>query len=78
MCCVDLDSRTAKRSVSAEKIADNKSANTLKKVSELDQNKRYIVITKCLCEPCPKFYTDTIFKSVLIECKDPRHSTGIS
>ena len=37
--------------------------------------KTLVVITKCLCDPCPVFYTDTISESILIRCKDPRHSS---
>ena len=66
-----------KPSIPAERLVDSKPANTLKKLSGPDQNKRHIIITKCLCEPCPEFYTDTIFGSVLIECKDPRHSISV-
>ena len=32
-----------------------------------------ILITSCLCEPCPIYYTDTITESVLIRCKNPTH-----
>jgi hypothetical protein len=38
------------------------------------QNQRqYIIITKCPTETCSGFYTDTLSESIVIECKDPRH-----
>jgi hypothetical protein len=33
---------------------------------------KVIIITKHLCLPCPRLYTD-IFKTILIVCKDPAH-----
>ena len=35
-------------------------------------SKLKIVVTKHLCIPCPRLYTD-IFKTILIICKDPSH-----
>ncbi len=32
-----------------------------------------IIITRCLVLPCPGTYTDSIFESVRIICKSPRH-----
>jgi hypothetical protein len=35
----------------------------------------HIIISKCLSQPCPIFYED-IFKSILIECKNPVHDNA--
>jgi hypothetical protein len=40
------------------------------------QVKKHVIITKCLSDPCPRFYTDTLSQSILIECKNPRHKTN--
>jgi hypothetical protein len=41
--------------------------------SQKQKQQSHIIITKCLSDPCPIFYTDTMSQSILIECKDPRH-----
>ena len=33
-----------------------------------------IYVTKCLSEKCTGSYTDTISESILILCKDPKHT----
>lgn len=38
-----------------------------------EERKRLIVITKCLCHPCPILYSDVITGRVRICCKDPKH-----
>lgn len=38
----------------------------------IDNHSEIVVITKHLCSPCPRMYTD-IFKTILIVCKDPSH-----
>lgn len=44
------------------------------RVETEQQNRNYIVITRCLTIPCPGIYTDTISERLLILCKDPRHN----
>lgn len=36
------------------------------------RSKKLVVITKCLCDPCPRLYTD-IFKTILIVCNHLSH-----
>jgi hypothetical protein len=48
-----------------------------KKQEEQQQHKKHITITKCLSDPCPRFYTDTLCESILIECKSPKHNKDI-
>lgn len=44
-----------------------------KKVSEQEQRES-ISITKCLTQPCPGMYTDSVSESIQILCKSPSHS----
>jgi hypothetical protein len=43
------------------------------KPSEYD-NHTPIIITQCLSSNCNGYYTDSISESVLIQCKDPKHT----
>ena len=38
----------------------------------IDNRPQIVVVTKHLCLPCPRLYTD-IFKIILIVCKDSSH-----
>ena len=53
--------------------------NTIKNlaIKSNPKQQRYIIITKCLCDPCPIFYTDTISESIIIECSDARHQQKV-
>jgi hypothetical protein len=37
-----------------------------------------IVIMECLSDPCPGFYTDSLSQSLLVVCKDPKHTSTTS
>jgi hypothetical protein len=44
-----------------------------KKASEQEQRES-ITITKCLTQPCPEMYTDSVSESIQIICRSPSHS----
>ena len=47
--------------------------NLLKEPHDFSKSKsREVIITKHLCDPCPRLYTD-IFKTFVIICRDPSH-----
>jgi hypothetical protein len=71
-----LDPQAAKRSIPEDNLVNTDNKVCIKRLSNAEFRK-LVVITKCLCEPCPRVYTDTISESILIECKDPKHNTGI-
>lgn len=68
-----MDPQAAKHSTPESDLANIHNREPIKSLSNV-QRKKVVIITKCLCDPCPVFYTDSIFESLLIECKDLRHS----
>jgi len=41
------------------------------------KSQKVVIITRCLCDPCPIFYTDSLSESILIQCK-ARHKHRFS
>jgi hypothetical protein len=70
-----LPPQAAKPSIPEDSLlASNDVKESIKSISTADsESRKKVVITKCLCDPCPLFYTDAISESILIECRDPRH-----
>jgi len=71
-----LEPRTAKSSIPEENLLVNKIdyKQSIKKLSNADtKSRKRVLITECLCDPCPRFYTDTISESIIIECKNSKH-----
>ena len=57
-------------------LATNNAKESVKRLSKTDiESRKRVVITKCLCNPCPRFYTDTLSESLLIECR-AMHTSG--
>jgi hypothetical protein len=71
-----LDPQAAQHSTSEENLLISNNGNEpIKKLFNADtESRKKVVITECLCDPCPRFYTD-IFGSILMECRDPRHTS---
>jgi hypothetical protein len=71
-----LPPQAAQRSIPEENLlASNDTKESIKRLSNTQSDfRKKVVITKCLCDPCPGLYTDTISESLLIECRDPRHA----
>jgi hypothetical protein len=71
-----LDPQAAQHSIPEDNLlATNNAKEPIKRLPNADtKSENRIVITQCLCDPCPGLYTDTISESLLIECRDPRHS----
>jgi hypothetical protein len=71
-----LEAEAARPSIPEENLLDSNNAKeSIKRLSNADtQFRKTVVITECLCDPCPGFYTDSISESILIECRDPIHS----
>jgi hypothetical protein len=73
-----LDPHAAKHSTPDENLVNSNNKVGIKRISKAQyDNSKVIVITKCLCEPCPRFYTDTISESIFVECRDPRHTCRV-
>ena len=73
--CLGLDAQAAKHSTPEDNPVSTDGRASIKKISKSGyESKKTIIITRCLCEPCPLFYTDTISGSILIKCRDPRHT----
>jgi hypothetical protein len=71
--------QVAKHSIPESNLVSTDDKEAIKRLSkQASQNRKLVVITKCLCDPCPEFYTDTLSESILIRCKDPRHGRGRS
>lgn len=70
-----MDPQAAKHSIPEENPASTDNRVSIKRLFKPGRDSRKaVVITKCLCEPCSIFYTDTISGSIFIECRDPRHT----
>jgi hypothetical protein len=70
-----LDPQAAKRSIPEDNLVNTDNKVCIKRLSKAEcKSRKAVIITKCLCEPCPRVYTDTISESILIECKDPKHN----
>jgi hypothetical protein len=71
-----LDPQAAQHSIPEENLlASNDAKESIKRLFNADNEfRKIVVITKCLGEPCPRFYTDTLSESIFIECRDPRHT----
>ena len=70
-----MDPHLAKHSTLNDVLAGTHNQLDIKKVSKAGRrNRREVVITKCLHDPCAGFYTDTISGSIFIRCNDPRHT----
>jgi hypothetical protein len=69
-----LDPQAAITPIPIESV-DKDTGNTIKNlaIKSNPKQKRYVIITKCLCDPCPIFYIDTISESLVIQCRDARH-----
>ena len=68
-----MDARAAKHSTPEHSLIITNNEVSIKRLSASESaSRKSIVITKCLCDPCPRLYTD-IFKMILIVCKDPSH-----
>ena len=65
----------AKQPIPSKNKANTDNINLVKNLSKDRENKQrqQVIITKCLSQPCPIYYTDTLSESILIECKDPSH-----
>jgi hypothetical protein len=71
-----LEPEAAKPSIPEENVLvdNNNTKQSIKSLSNADNKfRKRVIITKCLCEPCPRFYTDTISESIIIECKNSKH-----
>lgn len=69
-----MDPQAAKRSIPEDNLVNTDNKVDIKSLSKAEcKSRKAVIITKCLCEPCPRVYTDTISESILIECKDPHH-----
>jgi hypothetical protein len=42
--------------------------------SHSESNNHYIRITECPTDPCAIYYTDAISQSILVVCKNPKHT----
>ena len=70
-----MDPQAAKHSTPEDDLVSTDNKIGIKSISKTErESRKAVVITKCLCEPCPIFYTDTISGSIFIECRDPRHT----
>ena len=68
-----MDANAAKHSTSEHSLIITNDRVSIKRLSASEcTSRKPVVITKCLCKPCPRLYTD-IFKLILIVCKDPSH-----
>ena len=70
----NMDLRTVKHSISKNHFATTDKIESINNSSTEGENKNIVSITKCLCDPCPRFYTDKISGSILIHCTDPKHT----
>jgi hypothetical protein len=41
---------------------------------EQQQVTQIIIVTECLTEPCPVYYTDSLSQSILVICKNKKHT----
>jgi hypothetical protein len=56
-------------------ITDNKESIKGPYKTECDSRQRDVIITtECLTDPCPGFYTDALSQSLLVVCKNPKHT----
>jgi len=70
-----LDPQAAKHSTPEDNPVINGNRASIKSLFKSEcESRKTVIITKCLCEPCPIFYTDTISGSIFIKCRDPRHT----
>jgi hypothetical protein len=70
-----LDPHAAKHSIPNDNLVTIDNKVCAKRISKIEPgSRRIVIITKCLCDPCPRFYTDTVSESIFIECRDPRHT----
>ena len=70
-----MDPQAARHSIPKENPVNSDNKVDIKSLSKSGWSRKVVLITKCLCEPCPRFYTDTISESIFIECRDPRHTS---
>jgi hypothetical protein len=72
-----LDPQAAQHSIPEDSLlTTNNVKESIKRLSDaVTKVRKVVVISRCLCDPCPGFYTDTLSESILIECKDPRHTS---
>ena len=71
-----MDPQAAKNSIPNDNLAFIDHDDSIKSLpQEVLQHKKAIVITQCLCDPCPKYYTDVISESILICCNDMKHTS---
>lgn len=68
-----MDAHAAKHPTPEHSLIINNKGISIKRLSTSKSvSRKTVVITKCLCDPCPRLYTD-IFKMILIICKDSSH-----
>lgn len=68
--------QAAKTSIPEENLVSNNAKESIKRLSNVESKfRKKVVVTKCLSDPCPGFYTDTLSESILIECRDPMHDS---
>ena len=72
-----MEPQAAQHSIPEDNLlVTNNAKEPIKRLPNADtKSENRIVITQCLCDPCPGLYTDTLSESILIECKDPRHTS---